>query len=114
MKYDIAKNEDGPLRSTLRTEQPLNTEPHATSADQNTLESRLQDVEDHLAVRYGTLARMTFPEIWCSNGFPSSPVTPKFDRGQAQVLGGSHHTARTRLPAMGCPPSEPTESRGSH
>jgi hypothetical protein len=63
MKYDIAKNEGGPLRSTLRTEQPSNTEPHATSGDQNALDSRLQDVEDHLAVRYGILAGAAFLEI---------------------------------------------------
>jgi len=62
MKYDIAKNEDGPLRSTLRTEQTLSTEQPVTPANQTVLESRLRDVEDHLAVRYGTLAGATFPE----------------------------------------------------
>lgn len=61
MRYDIARNEDGPLRSTLRTEQALSTEQLATSAHQTVLESRLRDVEDHLAVRYGTLAEVTFP-----------------------------------------------------
>lgn len=62
MKYDIAKNEDGPLRSTLRTEQTSSAEQLATSTHQTVLETRLRDVEDHLAVRYGTPAEMTFPE----------------------------------------------------
>ena len=59
MKYDIAKNEDGPLRSTLRTEETSSAERPTVSADQSVLESRLRDVEDHLAVRYGTLAGAT-------------------------------------------------------
>ena len=62
MKYDIAKNEDGPLRSTLRTEQTPSAEKPVTSAHQTILESRLRDVEDHLAVRYGTLAGVPFLE----------------------------------------------------
>lgn len=61
MKYDIAKNEDGPLRSTLRTEQTSTTEQFTTCTPQPVLESRLQDVEEHLAIRYGTLTEMTFP-----------------------------------------------------
>ncbi|KAF9793074.1 hypothetical protein BJ322DRAFT_100262 [Thelephora terrestris] len=52
MKYDIAKNEDGPLHSTLRTEQTPNIEHPAVAAHETVLESRLRDVEDHLAVRY--------------------------------------------------------------
>ena len=114
MKYDIAKDEDGPLRLTLRTEQPLNvnTEPHAISADQNALDSGFRDVEDHLAVRYGALVGMTFPETWCFNGFPSSPLTSEFDRGQAQILRRSHHTAREGISVMGYSTSEPTKSRG--
>ena len=62
MKYDIARNDGGPLRSTLRTEQTPNTEQSTASANQTVLESRLRDVEDHLAIRYGTLTGVTFPE----------------------------------------------------
>jgi len=62
MKYDIAKNEDGPLRSTLRTEKTSSTEQLTTSAHQTVLESRLWDVEDHLAVRYGKFTGVSFPE----------------------------------------------------
>ncbi|KAF9654017.1 hypothetical protein BDM02DRAFT_3265153 [Thelephora ganbajun] len=52
MKYDIAKNKDGSLRSTLRTDQTLSTNQLATPVHQTVLEGRLRDVEDHLAVRY--------------------------------------------------------------
>jgi hypothetical protein len=57
MKYDIAKNEDGPLRSTLRTDQnPSTTTNDSTPPDhESILESRFRDIEDHMAVRYGTL-----------------------------------------------------------
>ena len=63
MKYDIAKNEDGPLRSTLRTEETSSAERPSVSANLGTLESRLRDVEDHLAIRYGTLVGATSPGI---------------------------------------------------
>ena len=62
MKYDVAKNEDGPLRSTLRTEQISTTEQSTASTHQPVLESRLRDIEKHLAVHYGTLAGVTFFE----------------------------------------------------
>ena len=62
MKYDIAKNEDGPLRSTLRTEKTSSMEQPTIPANQPVLESRLRDVEDHLAIRYGMPAGVSFPE----------------------------------------------------
>lgn len=62
MRYDIAKNEDGPLRSTLRTEQTSSSERLIASANQPVLESRLRDVEDHLAAYYGILTGSIFPE----------------------------------------------------
>ena len=60
MKYDIAKNDDGPLRSTLRTEAASSAEQPSVS-NQSILESRLRDVEDHLAIRYGTPAGAPLP-----------------------------------------------------
>lgn len=60
MKYDIAKNEDGPLRSTLRTDQSPSTGDPTAPGHESILESRLRDIEDHLAIRYGTLYRMIF------------------------------------------------------
>lgn len=56
MKYDVAKNEGGPLHSTLRTDQTLastKAKDPTASGHENILESRLRDIEDHLAVRYG-------------------------------------------------------------
>jgi hypothetical protein len=55
MKYDIAKNEDGPLRSTMRTDSTPSTKDPDSFGHESILESRLRDIEDHLAVRYGTL-----------------------------------------------------------
>lgn len=70
MKYDIAKNEDGPLRRTTKTVfstqpdigateklndnvsgTPIETYPSAERYP--ALDERLQNVEKHLAVRYG-------------------------------------------------------------
>lgn len=60
MKYDIAKNEDGPLRSTPRTDQTPITKDPTTSGHESILENRLCDIEDHLAVRYGTASGAIF------------------------------------------------------
>ncbi|CDO68964.1 hypothetical protein BN946_scf184782.g12 [Trametes cinnabarina] len=70
MKYDIAKNEDGPLRRTLKSAQPAAQEA-ASSADKTVqagnaisaeaaptagrypaLDDRLKKIEKHLAIRY--------------------------------------------------------------
>ena len=70
MKYDIAKNEDGPLRRTMKTgvseaETPstvrersmanANDEAHGSpsAARYPALDERLHNIEAHLAVRYG-------------------------------------------------------------
>lgn len=60
MKYDIAKNEDGPLRRTMKGHSRTETaEPsialsdHSETKDQPALDERLKNIEAHLAVRYG-------------------------------------------------------------
>ena len=62
MKYDIAKNEDGPLRKTLKTSmEPGKISAPPTSSGDNVptserypaLDERLKNVETHLAVKYG-------------------------------------------------------------
>lgn len=68
MKYDIAKNEDGPLRRTLKSGVPVNavSAPSTSKAGANgavddvpsasgypALDERLQNIEKHLAIRYG-------------------------------------------------------------
>lgn len=63
MRYDIAKNDDGPLRLTMRTEQTLSRIQSVTFSQETVLEGRIRDVEDHLAVRYGTFAEVTLHEV---------------------------------------------------
>ena len=66
MKYDIAKNEDGPLRRTMKNGQAdtvaaqagnksiIQTREDYPSAQRHpALDERLQNVEKHLAIRYG-------------------------------------------------------------
>lgn len=66
MKYDIAKNEEGPLRKTVKLEDDTTAEENVKSsstaqdeegllsAKHPGLDRRLNDIETHLAVRYGT------------------------------------------------------------
>ncbi len=49
MKYDIAKNEDGPLRRTMKKVE----EEKADEAESPALSERIANVETHLAVHYG-------------------------------------------------------------
>ena len=65
MKYDIAKNEDGPLRKTMKasiaTESPAlpsalknqASEDVPTAERYPAFDERLRNIETHLAVRYG-------------------------------------------------------------
>ncbi len=67
MKYDIAKNEDGPLRRTLKAAPPDQalartvsgkgamdtTEDYPSAQRYPALDERLQNIETHLAIRYG-------------------------------------------------------------
>lgn len=72
MKYDVAKNEGGPLRRTVKSEQiqlDIQNKPELekrkektiNDADKPTLQrhpglgERFVNLEDHLAVRYGAL-----------------------------------------------------------
>jgi hypothetical protein len=70
MKFDIAKNEEGPLRRTLKVElKHENDRPtdktiesdHLVTANRHPgLEERLKILETHLAMRYGKFAWSTF------------------------------------------------------
>lgn len=83
MKYDIAKNEEGPLRRTVKanvasepTPDPKGKRKH-TAMDDNSvsrerhpgLDERLVNVETHLAIRYG---QSRF--IYAIQSHPESPV----------------------------------------
>lgn len=66
MKFDIAKNEEGPLRRTLKVEmRNENNRPadkniegdHSVTASRHPgLDERLKNLETHLAMRYGKIA----------------------------------------------------------
>ncbi|KAI6166048.1 hypothetical protein EDD17DRAFT_1550402 [Pisolithus thermaeus] len=75
MKYDIAKNEDGPLRRTVQgvnrkeeQEKPVALSESSESKDHPALDERLKNIEAHLAVRYvpapprNLLSRLQFLE----------------------------------------------------
>lgn len=65
MKYDIARNEDGPLRKTMKGTASVdpdsiapqakvrNGDDGATGEINTPLDERLRNIEAHLAVRYG-------------------------------------------------------------
>ena len=100
MKYDIAKNEDGPLRRTMKTgvlseaETPstvrersmanVNDEAHGSpsAARYPALDERLHNIEAHLAVRYG----VCLPTV-------VSPTSSYTSRGQFRHLPGLSLTA---------------------
>lgn len=64
MKYDIAKNEDGPLRRTMKGSGLQNDDTDFNKGNQSIsgvnaerhpgLAERLENIETHLAIRYGT------------------------------------------------------------
>jgi hypothetical protein len=65
MRFDIAKNEDGPLRRTLKVEMKNESNRHAdktiqggdsaTASRHPGLDERLKILETHLAMRYGKI-----------------------------------------------------------
>lgn len=65
MKYDIAKNEDGPLRRTVKgadgreakgTEKLSPLTDDAPSELQPAMDERLRNIELHTAIRYGNVS----------------------------------------------------------
>lgn len=72
MKYDIAKNEDGPLRRTVKgpdgkevqAKEKLGPLTHdAPSELQPAIDERLKNMESHVAVRYGNASYVIFPNL---------------------------------------------------
>jgi hypothetical protein len=61
MKYDIAKNEDGPLRRTMKgvtgekggQKELRALHDEAEGHQQPATDERVKNIEEHLAVRYG-------------------------------------------------------------
>lgn len=133
MKYDIAKNDDGPLRRTKAKkdnvkslETPLNpggnTLRPATAAlvtsDQEALprnhpgiDQRLSDIEAHLAVRYGT-SRF----FWICSSLTSAisiALTSSFTSahivGEAQICRRPYRQIREGLSTLGGPSLQSTK-----
>jgi hypothetical protein len=87
MKYDIAKNEDGPLRKTIKREhddRPAKRDDEVVRPDGTNdttaqrhpaLDERLRNIETHTAVRYGEQVMHTINTIVIkvNNTVPSPP-----------------------------------------
>jgi hypothetical protein len=99
MKFDIAKNEEGPLRRTLtaevKEEKHIPTDERAdvsslvTASRHPGLDERLKNLETHLAMRYGTfsLSRCRAqPHVACT-----STVTSSVTASSYQVRRRSYH-----------------------
>jgi hypothetical protein len=72
MKYDIAKNEDGPLRRTVKgldgkesqAKEKLGPLTDDTpSGLQPAIDERLKNIESHVAVCYGNASYVFFPNL---------------------------------------------------
>ncbi|KIJ68091.1 hypothetical protein HYDPIDRAFT_83317 [Hydnomerulius pinastri MD-312] len=81
MKYDIAKNEDGPLRRTMKVADGTQAKKETLvaltddtqSEHQPALDERLKNIESHLAVRYGRSPRFLIYPL--RNAVPARPRT---------------------------------------
>lgn len=134
MKYDIAKNDEGPLRRT-RTKKDEKHSPLSKSSthaepplapndgvvvpsDQESLpkhhpgaDERLGNIETHLAVRYGKPHLFYDLTDRFETHLLNSSISPTYIMGAAQVPRGSHREARKRLSSMGSITFQPTKSR---
>lgn len=116
MKYDIAKNEDGPLRKTLHGRKELSTAPTEGGPEQgydhagriSGLDERLRNIETHLAVQYGQLA-VGHPSFCAVTG-TCSPISAEVPIGSYKVPRGSHRSIGERIPSLGCPALQSTSS----
>ena len=86
MKFDIAKNEEGPLRRTLKVEtkngdnrltDKITEGDQSVTADRHPgLDERLKNLETHLAMRYGKFACFSImPNLMAYAEVPSPPAT---------------------------------------
>ena len=93
MKFDIAKNEEGPLRGTLKREVKNERDrPTGKNVDSDNsvtvdrhpgLDERLKNLETHLAMRYG--AFVLLHNYAQSNGTCESPVASGIAPSSHQV-----------------------------
>ena len=122
MKYDIAKNEDGPLKRTMKAaearapEQPREKTSTATEEDVAMLltparypsfDERLANIEKHLAVRYGSCPWLFRIVLLTISG--TSSITAEIISRPSQILRRLLGTAGERLPAMGSTSFQPAQ-----
>jgi hypothetical protein len=86
MKFDIAKNEEGPLRRTLKvetknenyrsTDKTAESDRSVTASRNPGLDERLKNLETHLAMRYGKFAcPSVMPNLMAYAQVPSPPAS---------------------------------------
>lgn len=124
MKYDIAKNEEGPLRRTVKhggTSQDIpNSEGtgRQTATITNTLsrelhpglDERLANIESHLAVRYGKPRLQLLSE--CVRLITvRSAICSTVPARSIKISRRSPYKARKRLSTLGSAPFQSTSSR---
>jgi hypothetical protein len=134
MKYDIAKNDEGPLRRTkakkderhpassklnIHTESPLTSDgaivvpndQESLPKDHPGVDERLGNIESHLAVRYGKTRLLYDLTGQCETHLFDSSISPSYIMGAAQVPRGSHCETRERLSSLGSITFQPAKSR---
>jgi hypothetical protein len=112
MKFDIAKNEEGPLRRTLKVEMKNEVDrptdkakasegDHAVTADRHPgLDERLKNLETHLAMRYGKFCPLRYRGQ--SDSVHGSAITTRITPSSHQVCRRSYYSTRARTSSMGC------------
>jgi hypothetical protein len=126
MKYDIAKNEEGPLRRTVKAgigfqdignsknskgKQRKSSHDELSREQHPGLDERLVNMETHLAVRYGK-DRSHVLHLEHRLNTVLSTFSATVSARPTQILGRLYHTARERLSTMGCSPFQSTSSWG--
>jgi hypothetical protein len=125
MRYDIAKNEEGPLRRTINTKvkmdpsptpAPTNIKVEPSDEDRMTpekypgLDERVRNIETHLAVRYGAYASCVL-RLYGESFSMYSAITTTKPCFEAQVFGRPHYPVGEGVSTMGSASLPPTQSR---
>ena len=116
MKYDIAKNEDGPLRRTVKGldgkeakgKEKVGALTDDTASElQPAMDERLKNIESHVAVRYGNVSYF-FPKLPPLMVGEKSPCTTTYLACAFAVPRRPYHTTRERISPMGGVTLQPT------
>lgn len=120
MKYDIAKNEDGPLRKTMKAkpesshkrleENRVADDDIPTTERYPAFDERLESVETHLAVRYGEC--YTGCLRGCGLICFGSTFASSVSSGQSTFSRGSHHASGKAIPSLGSSALQSASQRG--